>query len=130
MSGTTSYLRDFLIRESSYWGVLILSSILLIAVVSLVIINYDGDNKLSKRTYQLVGLNEENNQSRTWNDAAELYFSLYKDVITGEIDHEKLKLAKQEVLQLMMQKAGAFTFVEEELPKYTPNLLLVSHITI
>jgi len=94
-------------------SILLLSTSLFIAIGGIIYFNNDSVNEPVNRNYQLAELKSNEGKSQTWNDAAELYHSLYADVNTGKIDHEQLRLAKQEVLQIMMQKGGAFTFVDE-----------------
>lgn len=91
-------------------------SLILISPLILVlgIIYYVSEDNSNLRTRSYNPSKEINNDnSSSWNDAEELYRSLYSDINTGKVEYDKLKLAKQQTLQLMMQKAGAFTFSEE-----------------
>ena len=94
-------------------SILLLSTSLAVAIGGFIFLNDDTENEPVKRSYHLAELNQNAAKSQNWNDAYEIYHQLYADVNTGEIDHEQLRLAKQQVLQIMMQKAGAFTFVDE-----------------
>jgi hypothetical protein len=94
-------------------SILLLTSSVLIAVCGIVYLADQTVNEQVKRNYQQADLKLSKEKTQNWNDAAELYHSLYADINTGKIDRDQLRLAKQEVLQIMMQKSGAFTFVDE-----------------
>ncbi len=91
---------------------LLISSLLLIPCGILFFAGYFSETKNVSRSYKTTEL-ASNVKAKSWNDAAELLHSLYKDEATGEVDYQQLRIAKQQALNLMMQKAGAFTFVEE-----------------
>ena len=85
---------------------ILISSLLLIPIGVLFLIGNVSENTPSEPLYKSTTLLSKTSKANSWNDAADLYHTLYQDLSTGEIDHEQLKLAKQEVLSLMMQKAG------------------------
>ena len=91
---------------------ILFTSLLLIPFGILFLVGYVSDSTIPEQQYnskQLV----KSVKAKSWNDAAALYHSLYQDETTGEIDVAQLAAAKQDVLSLMLQKSGAFTFVEE-----------------
>ena len=91
---------------------IIFSSLLLIPFAILFLVgNFSNDTKV-ERQYSSKTISK-NLKAKSWNDAREHYHSLYQDETTGEIDAAQYVIAKQEVLNLMLQKSGAFTFVEE-----------------
>ncbi|MBG15714.1 MAG: hypothetical protein CL853_05110 [Crocinitomicaceae bacterium] len=92
---------------------ILISSLLLIPLGAFFLIGNFSENSSSEPTYKSVTISKKSSKSKSWNDAADLYHSLYQDESTGQIDYQQLKLAKQEVLSMMLNKAGAFTFVEE-----------------
>jgi hypothetical protein len=92
---------------------ILISSLLLIPIGVLFLIGNVSENTPSEPLYKSTTLSNKTSKANSWNDAADLYHTLYQDPSTGEIDYEQLKLAKQEVISMMMQKAGAFTFAEE-----------------
>ena len=91
---------------------IIFSSLLFIPFAILFLVgNFSNDTKV-ERQYSSKTISK-NLKAKSWNDAREHYHSLYQDETTGEIDAAQYVIAKQEVLNLMLQKSGAFTFVEE-----------------
>ncbi len=94
-------------------SILLLTSSIFVALGGIIYLKDHSVNEQVSRNYQLNDLVASQDKSQNWNDAAELYHSLYADINTGEIEREQLRLAKQDVLQIMMQKSGAFTFAEE-----------------
>ena len=91
----------------------LISSLLLFSIgIGYFSVNFH-DKDVQEPSYKPVALTKKNSNKKSWNDAAELYHSLYQDETTGKIDYHQLGVAKQEVLTMMMNKAGAFTFVEE-----------------
>ena len=93
---------------------ILFTSLLLIPFGILFLVGYVSDSTIPEQQYNTKQL-VKSVKAKSWNDAAALYHSLYQDETTGEIDVAQLAAAKQDVLSLMLQKSGAFTFVEEEL---------------
>ena len=83
----------------------LISSLLLFSIgIGYFSVNFH-DKDVQEPSYKPVALTKKNSNKKSWNDAAELYHSLYQDETTGKIDYHQLGLAKQEVLTMMMNKA-------------------------
>ena len=88
---------------------LLLLPLLFLAI--LISLTYSSDQEINRK-YSYVNVTNSNSQASA-NDAIDYNNNLYKDVITGKVEHAKLAQAKDEVLQKMRLRSTSLGFVEE-----------------
>ena len=69
-------------------------------------------NNSSTRQYNYKNIQKAKNIASA-NDAIEYNKSLYKDVVTNQVETRKLAAARDEVIQRMMIKSTNLSFIEE-----------------
>ena len=74
--------------------------------------DFSNHKEDAKRKYTYKPLINSNKQF-TANEAIEFKNMLYKDAVTGKIEHQKLADARTQVKQMMLAKSSNLSFIEE-----------------